>query len=1059
MLEASDPIDRLLEALQERAKELNCLYEVDERLGARGGSIAEILRGIVEVIPTGYQFSDVCRARIVFEGSTYAPLDLRPSPWVQVAPIVVQGETLGQVEVFYTEPMPESDEGPFLKEERKLVDTIAERIGHHVMQRRLQAALQDWHLTGRELPSDRKREWHVLLELLSITDRQLLARLSRKMLNHLCWNGIDDAQSLLESISPDARDGEEGGAEDNRPLRRKDLQDPVALAEETFRIAATHLGEKEMASRFQKWIRDDKASFLLQTLENPGSTIAAVSDALQRYRLIAVDEGQLSRPMQTALKVSLVRRFFTDDLEVINSAKDFVSVADFCEMAPRVVGPAGSHGRLGGKSSGLFVASQIVRRSAPTVPTLADIKIPRTWYVTTDGLLDFIQYNHLEDVYNRKYLDLDQVRREYPHIVQVFKNSQFSPEMVKGLSLALDAFESKPLIVRSSSLLEDRTGAAFSGKYKSLFLANQGGKSERLSALMDAIAEVYASIFGPDPLEYRAERGMLDLHEEMGIMIQEVVGTQIGRYFLPAFSGVAFSHNEFRWSPRIKRDDGLARLVPGLGTRAVDRLGDDYPVLLAPGQPGLRANVSPDEVIRYSPKMADVINLETREFESVEIRSLLREFGDSYPMIAEVVSLVDGHGIRRPMGFEIDFERDDPVVTFEGLVTRTPFVTRIRSLLSLLREKLGVPIDIEFACDGKHLYLLQCRSQSHGEASAGATIPADIPPDRIVFSANRYVSNGRIPDITHIVYVDPASYNGLSDLADLREVGRIVGRLNKLLPKHQFILMGPGRWGSRGDIKLGVSVTYSDINNTAMLVEIARKDGQYVPDLSFGTHFFQDLVEASIRYLPLYPDEPGIRFNESFLRGCANILPDLLPEHARLAGTVHVIDVPRCSNGMVLKVLMNADRDEAVAMLGSPSESPAAEAKKIAEPIQETHWRWRLRMVERIAAQVDAEKFGVKAVYVFGSTKNGTAGPASDIDLLVHHDGSEEKRVQLGLWLEGWSLCLCEMNFLRTGCMTGGTLDVHYVTDEDIARQTSYASKIGAVTDAAKPLLVPRRAP
>ena len=115
---------------------------------------------------------------------------------------------------------------------------------------------------------------------------------------------------------------------------------------------------------------------------------------------------------------------------------------------------------------------------------------------------------------------------------------------------------------------------------------------------MDAIAEVYASIFGPDPTEYRAERGLLDVHEEMGIMIQEVVGQSVGKYFLPACSGVAFSNNEFRWSARIKREDGLLRLVPGLGTRAVDRVADDYPVLIAPGQPSLRVNVTADEVLK-----------------------------------------------------------------------------------------------------------------------------------------------------------------------------------------------------------------------------------------------------------------------------------------------------------------------------------------------------------------------------------------------------------------------------------------------------------------------------
>ncbi len=226
------------------------------------------------------------------------------------------------------------------------------------------------------------------------------------------------------------------------------------------------------------------------------------------------------------------------------------------------------------------------------------MKVPKTWYVTSDWILHFVHHNELEDVLNWKYMEIDQVRQEYPHLVALFKSSSFPSELAKGLSLALDDLGDRPIIVRSSSLLEDRAGSAFSGKYKSLFLGNQGTKEERLAALMDAIAEVYASIFGPDPTEYRAERGLLDVHEEMGILIQEVVGQKIGKYFLPACSGVAFSNNEFRWSARISRSDGLIRLVPGLGTRAVDRVGDDYPVLIAPGQPNLRANVTVEEVLQ-----------------------------------------------------------------------------------------------------------------------------------------------------------------------------------------------------------------------------------------------------------------------------------------------------------------------------------------------------------------------------------------------------------------------------------------------------------------------------
>ena len=185
-----------------------------------------------------------------------------------------------------------------------------------------------------------------------------------------------------------------------------------------------------------------------------------------------------------------------------------------------------------------------------------------TWYITTDAITEFLQYNNLEELNEQKYKDLQEVRIEYPNIVQLVKNSQLPPEIVRSLSVALDDLGDVPIIVRSSSTLEDQIGSAFSGKYKSLFLANTGTKKERLEALIDAILEVYASVYSPDPIQYRAERGLLDVHEEMGIMIQQVVGKRVGRYFFPLFSGVAFSNNEYRWSPRIRREDGLLRIVP-----------------------------------------------------------------------------------------------------------------------------------------------------------------------------------------------------------------------------------------------------------------------------------------------------------------------------------------------------------------------------------------------------------------------------------------------------------------------------------------------------------------
>jgi hypothetical protein len=486
----------------------------------------------------------------------------------------------------------------------------------------------------------------------------------------------------------------------------------------------------------------------------------------------------------------------------------------------------------------------------------------------------------------------------------------------------------------------------------------------------------------------------------------------------------------------------------------VDRLSDDYPVLLAPGQPGLRVNASVDEVVRYAPRKVDVIDLQANAFTTVDARALLREIGPDYPGVGSLVSVLEHDVLRKPAVLSIDFEAQHVLFTLEGLLSDTAFLGRMRGLLALLRDTLGTPVDLEFAHDGRDLYLLQCRPQSYAAEAAPAPIPRDIPPSQVVFSANRYVSNGKVPDITHVVYVDPEAYSRIQDADGLRAVGRAVGGLNKMLPKRQFVLMGPGRWGSRGDVRLGVSVGYADISNAAVLVEIARKQGNYVPDLSFGTHFFQDLVESQIRYLPLYPDDPGVAFNAAFLRGAPSVLRELLPQHADLEHTLRVIDVPRATEGQVLRVLMNADLDEAVGFLAPPGGAPASPALR--EPRRdrpsEDHWRWRLRMAERLAADVDPERFGVRGLYVFGSTKNATAGPGSDIDLIVHFSGTPEMRRSLEVWLEGWSLCLAEINYLRTGYRSGGLLDVHVITDEDIARKGSYAAKIGAVTDAARPL-------
>ncbi len=1054
MNEQNQSLDKVLGALKERAKELNCLYQVEEILSESEMPIADICLRIIDVIPPGWQYPELCEARIILDKEVYAGPDFKETPWRQRADVKVQDIVVGRIEVYYTRELPTEDDGPFLKEEARLIKTIAERLGHRIAHLKMREMIHSWDSVRDDMAGKKQTEWRIVMQMLKQTDLNLYQRIARKMLNHLCWSGIQEAENLMRSVYPDRKlTDQEYLGEINQP-RQKRIDNIIAdFTTETFKIASHHLSDEEIFHMIQKWIQEDKLAFLVQVV-NRNLTLADVADAIRRYYHLAADDPEAKSPNERGIQVSLIRRFLSDQLQYINAIKNYIDIKDFYHLLQKVIFSPESHGRLGGKSAGLYLAAQVLRKKGRNNELLRNVKIPKTWHITSDNLVHFMHHNNFEEVVEQKYKEINQVRLEYPHVIETFKRARFPSDITRGLSVALDDFGEAPLIVRSSSLLEDRIGAAFSGKYKSLFLANQGSKQERLEALCDAIAEVYASTFSPDPIEYRAERGLLDFGEEMGIIIQEVVGSKIGKYFLPSFAGVAFSKNEFRWSPRIKREDGLLRLVPGLGTRAVDRLSDDYPVLLAPGQPNLRVNTDPDEIKKYSPCKIDVINLDTNTFESLDIQNFLKLVGHEFPGLNNIVSVYkDGH-FSRPMGLNLDVENDEMIVTFDGLIANTSFIKQVHAIITTLEETLGYPVDIEFASDGQDFYLLQCRAQSRSAEYKPAPIPRDIDRDRIIFSAKKYISNGRVPNITHIVYVDPEEYGQIVDRPQLLEVGRAIGKLNKQLPKHQFILMGPGRWGSRGDIKLGVNVTYSDINNTAVLIEVAFKKGNYVPDLSFGTHFFQDLVESDIRYLPLYPDDAGIEFNRLFLTRTENILREFLPEYGHLEKVIKLIDVPKVANGRILKILMNAELDEAVAILARPS-SDIDEIITTPEEVtqhRDGFWRWRFLMVEKIAEALDPRKFGVVALYIFGSTKNATAGPASDIDLIVHFRGDDHQRELLELWLDGWSKSLAEVNYMRTGYKSEGLLDVHIITDEDIEKKTSYAAKIGAVTDAARPI-------
>ena len=913
----------LLRDLKERAKELNCLYRIEELLSDSEASRETLLKKVVESIPSGWQYPDICEARITYAGKSFQTRRFIENPTMQCVLISEGSNVVGRICVAYREQTPASEKGAFLAEEARLLETIARRISDfmlHQQMRRMFAANGETQNHSQASPA---REWKIMLEFLNNTDRGLLIQISRKMMNHLCWKGVHHAQKLLKRFGEMLQSGEAAG-ESNEPQAKAPLETFLALSEETFRAAEENLSEKEIVDLLHKWIEQDRLNFLMKAVCNAHSSLDDINKAILRYQQMGVRGAELSASSRCSIRVALIRKLFTDDLAFINVAEKHIDVEDLFELLDHTIFVPGSEGKLGGKGAGLIVAGKILQSARTRLPELGEIKLPRSWYVTADSLIHFISYNDLEEVFEQKYKSLGEVRREHPHIVQVFKNSHFPPELQKGLASALDSFGERPLIVRSSSLLEDRFGSAFSGKYKSLFLANQGPRKKRLEAMLDAIAEVYASTCGPDPIEYRAERGLLNFNEEMGVIIQEVVGKKVGKFFFPAWSGVALSNNELRWSPRIRRKDGLVRLVPGLGTRAVDRLGDEYPLMVSPGQAGLRVNASVDEAIRYSPRKIDMIDLQKHRFCTHDIKELIRASGSDFPGLSQIVSVLRDGRLQRPNGVTFEPENEELVVTFEGLLSGTPFVQRISTILRVLEDGLGTPVDIEFASDGNDFYLLQCRPQNLAPEDAPASMPRNVAGEDLLFSAHRYVSNGRVTGITHIVYVDPEGYSRLSELETLNSVGHAVGRLNAVLPRRKFILIGPGRWGSRGDVKLGVRVSYSEINNTAMLIEVARRKGQYTPDVSFGTHFFQDLVEASIKYLPLYPDDKNECFNEQIFNHTPNSLAELLPEYSHLNEALRVIDLPANFSGRTLSIYMNGEQEEALALLegGSPSILP-----------------------------------------------------------------------------------------------------------------------------------------
>jgi pyruvate,water dikinase len=768
----------------------------------------------------------------------------------------------------------------------------------------------------KERDYPKKPEWRIVLDHLIYQDEMKVFRICRKMIIHLDRNKVPEIRALIEELNPsDISQENEQAVGANWPKPKGSPFVAKEIIQRVFDIADKYIKDEDITNQVVLWINQENLGFLSNLLEKRTVPMLDIIHAVKKFLKISNNTEVLSIDEIIGLRVSLISRFLSENLTYINIAKRYITIRVMSQILDRVIGPPHGTGKLGGKSAGMILAREILVEKRKINPLLENVSTPKSRFLTSDNIFEFLHYNALEEFVHVKYQKSEEIKQEYPFLEYIFKNSHFPPEVLRLLEGILDDMEGRPIVVRSSSLLEDSFEASFSGKYKSLFLANQGSRNERLLNMTNAIAEVYASTFGPDPIEYRRERKLLDFREEMGVLIQQVVGNKIGKYYLPSFAGVAFSNNEMRWSPRIKREDGIVRLVAGLGTRAVDRTIDDYPKLVSPGQPNLQVNISVPDQIRYSQRYVDVINLETNSFETIEFSNLIEESGGYFPGLENIVSFDRQGTLIDPISSMSNFAKEDLVITFNRLISTSNCIIQIREILNELKSAFGRAVDIEFASSGDKLHLLQCRPQSQFAEQELIKLPKNVEPEDIVFTAKHYVSTGVAFNIQYIVYVDSSGYSSCKTSDDLHNIGKIVNLLNKRLPKKKFILIGPGRWGSKGDIKLGVPVIYSDINNTSMLIEVAKESAGYVPELSFGTHFFQDLVEANIKYLPLYPDKKGIIFKEKLFMESENQLPILFPSYSKYSDVVKVVDLELLGKGKRLNVFMDGDKNEAMAII------------------------------------------------------------------------------------------------------------------------------------------------
>jgi len=288
--------------------------------------------------------------------------------------------------------------------------------------------------------------------------------------------------------------------------------------------------------------------------------------------------------------------------------------------------------------------------------------------------------------------------------------------------------------------------------------------------------------------------------EQMAILVQRVSGTPYRHYFFPDPRRRGLLRNLYAWTDRIDPKRGMIRLVFGLGTRAVNRVGNDYPRMIAVSHPQLRPETGA-RIAKYSQTEVDLIDLERNELTTVPLMDLLAD--RDYPNLHLLVSLMkDGYPVD-PWTSRLETTTEALVLTANNLIARTDFVKIIGDMLARLEKAYGQPLDTEFtaavdAVGRIRINLLQCRPMRLPGATGPIQLPEDIPPERLPLPVGTDDHGGVTGPIRYLLYIDRSGTRP-SDRRSEKEHRPDSRRINEhpAVAAGRILMMGPGRWGKQ----------------------------------------------------------------------------------------------------------------------------------------------------------------------------------------------------------------------------------------------------------------------